>query len=299
MFLQARLFPKGNSSLEIILKSLPSDPLQPLSARYPVKVTDPVLSEIIREGDAADGFGIGGETIFTGEELQLISHFECVCRKYVQEGKRSYEHNYKVCDSSELIHASAVDPIRLTSGFALDKVGLKPNMIGAIGEWTNEYIIGAALYDSLKLSNFNGWLVKPLLNLKKNSPYDEYNQLYSPSILKPAIIDCSVEQIKSSFKEENGRLRHLGCLAYFASDLAGQPDFSRTAEPWAGWHGWPSWVVSARVVNFFQTNKFRGWAFRPVLTVESGLYQEYLEQWQVLCEIVARSSRCRFEGSRW
>lgn len=299
MFLQARLFPKGDSSREIILKSLPSDSLQPLSARYPVKVTDPVLSEIIREGDAANGFGVGGETIFTREELQLISHFECVCRKFVQEGKRSYEHNYNECESTYLIHASAGAPIRIVTGLALDKVGLKPNMIGLIGEWTNEYIIGSAIYSSLQLSNFTGWSVRPLLNLKTNSPYDEYHQLYSHSILKPAKIDCSVEQIKSSINDENGRLRHLGCLAYTASDLAGQPDFSRTAEPWAGWHGWPSWVVSARVVNFFHTNKFRGWAFRPILTVESGLYREYLEQWQALCEIVAKSKKSKFEGSRW
>ena len=74
---------------------------------------------------------------------------------------------------------------------------------------------------------------------------------------------------------------------------------NRTAEPWAGWHGWPAWVVSRRVVEVLRQSQVRGWHYRPVLIQERPLYARYLADWQTLAAAVAVTTRSSFEGGRW
>jgi hypothetical protein len=108
-----------------------------------------------------------------------------------------------------------------------------------------------------------------------------------------------VERIASTCPEEDGRLRHLGCLAYARHDLADRPDFNRTAEPWAGAWGWPSWVVSARVAAMLRAPAVRGWAFRPVVVEGTALDETYLRTWAQLRAIVAAAPAGRLDGGRW
>ena len=94
-------------------------------------------------------------------------------------------------------------------------------------------------------------------------------------------------------------LMALLLIAPEARRIANVLIFNRTAEPWAGWHGWPSWVVTARVEQVFRAGKLRGWHFRPVLATESDLYADYAASWRTLRDIVRGTAKSRFEGGRW
>ncbi len=299
MLLRARLHPLSDDSRAILKRLLPAKSMRPTSDRYPVTVGDEILFKILQEGDSAGGFWVSAEAVFTKTELRSITHLETVCRKFIPESEKDYEHNANLYKKTKLISAGGEAPISLPYGFALTRIRLKPNMVGAIGEWTEEYVIGSAVVKVFEQAKFTGWSVKPVLNLKTQSPHPDFVQIFSDAILSAVMIDCSVERIKSAYPEENGHLRHLGCLSYPTIALENIPDFARTAEPWGGWHGQSSWVVSSRVAKAFTEHKLRGWAFRPVMVTESDLYRQYLEEWQVLCEAVARSTRSTFDGGRW
>ena len=299
MLLRARLFPLGDDSREILERLLPRKGAGPTNGRYPIAVGNRALPEILRAGDLGSGFWVSGEAVFSKSELVGVSHFELVCRKFVPESDRDYADNFATCEGAKLVNACAEASIRLATGFVLTRIALKPNMVGAIGEWTQEYVIGSGVARAFEKENFNRWWVKPVMNPKTQSPYSEFFQIFTDTVMQPAAIDCSVERIQSERPEENGQLRHLGCLSYAKEDLQGQADFARTAEPWGSWHGQPSWVVRSRVARAFVSHKLRGWAFRPVLGLKSDLCRKYLYQWQVLWGLVAKCSRCKFDGGRW
>jgi hypothetical protein len=242
---------------------------------------------------------VAGEAIFSARELRDISHFALVCRYVVQETEHDYKANAAVCERAALIDAGGHAPIRLVTGFRLSRIRLKPNGVGSIGDWTGEFVVALGVAKVFEEAGLSGFSLEPVAHPKTSSAHECYFQIYSKHVMAPAIIDCSVERIESRFAEENGRLRHLGCLAYPSAALAHHLDFNRTAEPWSGWHGWPSWVVSARVVSAFKGSKCRGWHFRPVLMTDTELYSRYIAQWQQLCDVVARTRKSQFDGGRW
>ena len=107
-------------------------------------------------------------------------------------------------------------------------------MVGAIGDWTQEYVIGSGVAKLFQKAKLTGLSILPVRNPKTGAAHEGFSQIFSESILKPATIDCSVERIKSAFPSEDGQLQHMGCLSYAAADLEDTTDFSRTAEPWGG-----------------------------------------------------------------
>lgn len=299
MHLNARLCPLGEKSLEVLQGLLPASSLKATSGRYPVAVDDSLLPAILQEGEKAGGFRVSGEAVFTRDELRGISHYEAVCRKFISETDKDYEHNFAAFQKTRFRACGGQEPIRLVSGFALSRMTLGPNRVGAIDQWTGEYVIGKAVADVFRQAGLTGWNLMPVLNPKTDDAYPDYFQLFSDVVMKPATIDCSVDLIRSEYPEEDGHLRHLGCLSYPAKHLQNMPDFTRTAEPWGGWFGQPVWVVSARVRDVFAAKKLKGWAFRPVLITESELYQCYLEQWQKLVGFIGKSSKSKLDGGRW
>jgi hypothetical protein len=299
MQLRARLHPTGDDSRAILERSPAIKGAEATSDRYPVAVTGGNLSAILQGGDGAGGFWVSAEAAFSKSELGAVTHFEVVCRKFIPESARDTEHNADLIARAPRIAAGGEHPIILPHGFALSRIPLKPNGVGAIGDWTAEYVIGSAVARVFEQAGLTGWSVKPVLNLSTQSPQPGFAHLFSDTLMAPAGIDCSVERIQSAFPEEDGALRHLGCLSYPASALESTPDFSRTAEPWGGWHGLCSWIVSARVVKACTESKLRGWAFRPVLIAESDLYRQYLGQWRLLCQAVSESGLSQFDGGRW
>jgi hypothetical protein len=296
--LTARLFPLGGSR-EVMKSLLPPEELVFQSGRCPVALEDPNLRRILDAGDSSDGFWVAGEAIFSATELREVSHFELVCRSVVQETESDYKANAIVCERIALVDAGGHAPIRLVTGFTLSRIRLKPNVVGSIGDWTGEFVIPSGVAKVFEAAGLRGFSLEPIANPKTGLAHEGYFQIYSKSVVAAATIDCSVERIQSCFPEENGHLRHLGCLSYPAAALAHRPDFNRTAEPWGGWHGWPSWVVSSRVVSAFKGSKCRGWHFRPVLITDTELYSQYIGQWEQLCDAVARTRKSQFDGGRW
>ncbi len=299
MKLTVYLHPLGDESLGLLNALIPEKARKIVSARWAVDSDDPALPQILRAGDSTGGFWVSAESVFTAAESRAFSHFEIICRKLVRETGEDYDRNMAACLRAPLTDRGGDSPIRLTTGFSLAKISMKPNMVGAIGDWTGEYVIGSAVADVIKSSNFSGVKLLPVHNPETDAPYADFFQIYSDSLLEPAALDCSIEHIESDDPEENGKLRHLGCLCYREEILLETPDFSRTAEPWSGWWGWPSWVVSNRVAKSFRQQKLRGWAFRPVLVADSTLYSAYLSHWKRLVGVISECRSSSFDGGRW
>ena len=298
MKLKACLYPFGDDSFELLAALIPEKAREIVSARWYVALDDPVLPKILNDGESTGGFGVSAEAVFSVAELREFSHFEVVCRKFISESNKDYELNMTACLRAPLTNRGGESPIRLANGFSLTRISLKPNMVGAIGDWTEEYLIGSAVADTFKSNNFSGVTFLPVCNPKTDAPHAEFFQIFSDSVLEPLEMDCSIERLQSDVPEEDGKLRHLGCLSYREEKLVDKPDFLRTAEPWGGWWGWPSWVVSSRVEETFRERKLRGWAFRPVLVADSKVHSSYLSQWAHLNELVSQCSGSRFDGGR-
>ncbi len=297
MHLQARLFPRGAASQRLIDAALPPGRRQVTSSRVAVPLQD--VAALLDAGDAADGFGVNGEAVFAARDLAAVTHFELVCRKVLAEARRDSDANLALTRATPLVDAGGHAPIRLVAGLTLSRAALAPNAVGAIGDWTNEYAVGSAVAAALAAAGVTGYALVPLSKGASGSSHDDIRQIVSDQILPPAILDVSVERISSPHPEEDGHRRHLGCLAYDEASLHDRADINRTAEPWAGWHGWPAWVVSRRAVEVLRTSQVRGWHYRPVLIRERPLYGRYLADWHTLAAAVAATTRSRFEGGRW
>lgn len=299
MELRASLLPSGPKSERVLASLLPPEALVFQNGRCSVDVEDPVFARILKAGDAAAGFSLHAEAVFSTPELKGVTHFELVNRSAVEETDKDYEANEALREATAIIDAGGEGgPVRLVSGFSLNKIRLKPNMVGSIGGARAEFLIGSAVAQVFETAGLTGFSLRPITNSRTQLAYEEYSQIFSEALMAPAIIDCSVQRIGTRDKEFDGGLRHLGCLAYHASALAHRPDFNRTAEPWAGWDGWPSWVVSARVKELFKSSKLRGWHFRPVLTSESDIYSQYLALWRKLLEAVGATTKSHMSGGR-
>ncbi len=299
MKLLARILPLGDESVRTLLSLLPTDARTLKSGRYAIDVDDPLFRRILEAGDRARGFWVGGESVWSPAELASFTHYELASRFVVRESSADFDANDAVRARTPLIDAGGAAPIRLMSGLFLSRVTLKPNMVGSVGDWTQEYVAASGAIKTFKEARLTGAHFLAVTNAKTGVAHDNCFQLYSEALLPPAVIDDSVETIVSPHREEHGHLRHLRCLAYARAALHDRPDFNRTAEPWGGWHGWPTWVVSARVAAAFKAAKLRGWHFRPVLTLDSDIYRKYAAGWHTLRDALAVTLQSKCDGGRW
>ena len=213
MDLRARLFPLGDKSKGLLAKHLPHQVYE--SARCPVSVSDPVLIDIIRAGDGADGYWVSGELVLSASERRQITHFQPVARCALKETDRDYEFNSTVADAAPPIDAGASEPIHLPRGFALSRISMKPNMVGVIGQWTSEYVVGAAVAQAIKEKGFSGFDLLPVLVTESGTPYDGFFRLFSEVVLPPAVLDSSVERISL-----RRRRRAVSTVGYGEPDVA-------------------------------------------------------------------------------
>ena len=297
MKLKAWLFPLGARSKAWIEKLLPESASAVKNGRCPVSVSDPVLPRIL-SGDG-DGYLVNGEAVFSPAERASVRHFEASCRRVIPEARRDHAANLATVESTATRGGEGLAGIRLVTGFVLHQVRIQSDVVAGIGGWTSECVIGSDVTKAFESGGLSGFQLVPVVNPKTGSPHSSCAQLFSESVLPPALIDASVERIRSRLKEEDGALRHLGCLSYAEGDLAGYPDFNRSAEPWAGWWGFPSWVVSARVATLFRRARLKGWHFRPVLERGTAVHDQYLAGWDKLAALVARGVRTNFHGGRF
>ena len=157
-------------------------------------------------------------------------------------------------------------------------------MVAGVDEWTAEFIIGSAVARAFEDEGFTGYSLRPVWNPKTVEEHKDVFQLYSEAIMPPAQLDLTTPPA------DGGGVRQLGCLVCQIDAGAQLPDFNRTAEDWSS-NSMPLWVVSQRVRNCFRRNKFRGWAFRPVVEAGSELHGEYLTMWQDVFERVSTNPR--------
>ncbi len=210
MNLYAWLYPLDERSATIVARRSSLAEAKMVNGRYPLALDDPALPMVLDEGESAKGFWVSGEAVFSPAELRTVTHFELVCRKLIAETRKDFEWNDAAKDKACLCMAGGESPIRLTRDLTLTHIRLKPNMVGAIGDWTQEYVIGSGVAEAFQKVKFTGLSLLPVRNPKTDTPHEGVYQIFSDSALKPATIDCSVERIKSPFPEENGHLRHWG-----------------------------------------------------------------------------------------
>ena len=261
-----------------------------LGAETVLAADSPALPATLQAGDAQGGFGVSAELVLDADETATLSHFAVICRKTVPESDAAYARNHALSLAMLTNDALAQNPARLARGFHLSAAKIAPNTVAGLGVWTQAYVAGPAVWQAVEAAGLTGLEPVPVLQPRTGQPLPGVAQLFTRHALPPAQHDASTGPAFTKW----------GVLSYRAADLAGHPDFMHTAEPWASArHGWPLWVVSAAVRALFADRRLRGWAFQPVLAVESPLYAAYLPLWESLRQQVDATQHSQLEARDW
>lgn len=238
------------------------------------------------------GFRLTSEMQFDTGELGAVEYYQLVSRKTLKESSLDYSINIANLRATDFLSTGDKRRIKLLKKIALSKINLKPNMVGHLDEWAEEFIVTDLVAHVFRKCGLSGFDTLPIFNPKTRENHQNYFQLYAGNILPPAVFDVTVVEIESGFAQEK-QLRHLGCLTYELESCGVVNDFNRTAEPWSSNH-LPVWVVSKGVVQCFRQNKLSGWAFRPVLDKQGDLYAAYIKKWTTLRHQISLNPRNRF-----
>jgi len=250
--------------------------LDAASARLPV---------LLESTKSLSGSWFNPVVAFTRQELDRADYFQLECRKTLGESPPDMEWNERHIESLEPIRTAAGTDIYLPRRIALSKVhALKPNMVACVGQSMPEFVVHDDVGAAFTAAGFDGFSLRPVYDSRTQGAQAGVRQLYSNSILPPAVLD------RTTPPGDGGSLRQLGCLVYAELDADAVTDFNRTAEGWAAGY-LPLWVVSARVRELFLRSRFRGWGFRPVLAKGSEMHAEYLRLWERLFAQVAINPR--------
>ena len=216
--------------------------------------------------------------IFTRKELDSADYFQLECRKTLAENNKDCEWNDSHVKSLALILTRAGQEIKLPDRIAVSRViPLKPHMVACVGQSLEEYVVHADVAAAFSSDGFSGFSLRPLFNARTKTAHADVHHLYSSALMPPAEFDRTVRPA------DGGGVRQLGCLTYQNLEQHNLADFNRTAEDWAMGYI-PLWVVSAAVRGCFMRNKFKGWAFRPVLSKGSEMHRQYEALWDALLE---------------
>jgi hypothetical protein len=240
----------------------------------------------------SSGLWLTPEMEFAGAELTGVEHYEIVCRKTLKETALDYSVNIASLNATDFIATGGGERIKIMQQIALSKIDLKPNMVGGLDEWAEEYVVTDVVAGVFRKCGLSGFEARPVFNPKAREYHRNYFQLYAENVLPPAVRDVSVMEIESGLAEEK-QLRQLGCLTYEPGGYEAFKDFNRTAEAWSS-NDLPLWVVSKRVVQCFRQSKLKGWAFRAVLDKKSDLYAEYIDKWMILRQKISINPRNSF-----
>lgn len=239
------------------------------------------LSDFLQATRDSSGSWFNPLMKFTRKEFDHSAFFQLECRKTLEESDADYEWNNSAVESLELMKTSAGMEIKLPDRVAISRVApLKPNMVACVGQWLREYVVHADVAATFSEEGFSGFSLRPVFNSKTKSAHADVHQLYSTAIMPPAEID------RTTPPADGGGIRQLGCFIYDDLKQHNPADFNRTAEDWASLN-MPLWVVSARVRDCYMRNKFKGWAFRPVLSKGSELHRKYEDLWDTLFEQIS------------
>jgi len=228
--------------------------------------------------DTVTGTWFNPWMIFTRKELDSAAYFQLDCRKTLEENNGDYAWNDSHVESLEPIKTRAGMEILLPDRIAVSRVTpLKPHMVAGVGQFLQEYVVPDPVAAAFSSDALSGFSLRPVYIARTKTAHDDVHQLYSTAIMPPAELDRTVRPA------DGGGVRQLGCLTYQNLEQQHPADFNRTAEDWA-MGNMPLWVVSAAVRDCFMRNKFKGWAFRPVLSKGSDMHRQYEVLWDDLFE---------------
>ena len=230
---------------------------------------------------------------FTAAELRAARFFQLEGRKIAAETPADADLNRGRLEATPFRTARGrVLRIKLIDRIALSRVALPPNGVALAGDWMAEFVAHRAVARIFEQDGFTGCSFRPIVDPKTRGDRADYVQLYSESIMPPAVLDATTINVTGDIPEEGG-WRELGCLTYALRAGDHVDDFNRTAENWSN-SFIPLWIVSARVRDAFQQHKLKGWAFRPVLEQGTPLHRAYADAWTSLLARVAINPRNRW-----
>ncbi|MGI9263213.1 MAG: hypothetical protein ACR2QR_14300 [Woeseiaceae bacterium] len=250
---------------------------------------NPRLEEFLFEAAKKGSFDLNPWMTFTPKDLATAEFHQVRTRKVVEDSQKDYE---RMFDDIELLPWIGNDPKRrykIQEQVFLSNIRLKPNQVAVVGQWTAEYVVPGLVRKLFEDARFDGIEFRPVINTRTGLPHDDYFHLYSGHALGARELDIASPEIESNRAEEQG-YDSLGCLCYEPRALKNARDFNRTGEPMVGFR-FPGWVVRASVSELFRDRKLRGWAFEPVLDVESETYRDYTELWSSFYRMLARCVR--------
>ncbi len=242
-----------------------------------------IFDRILKLTKNTAGLWLNSIMNFTRSELSQVEYFQLECRgSIVNENDKDYALNSSRLKEVEFIKKSDWAKIKIIDRIAFHKISLKPNKIGCASEWMAEFVIPKTIGEIFKKAGLKGFSLQPILNTKNGTNYEDYFQLYTENIMPPAELNLTTPKL-SDYDDD---LRQIGCLTYNQLNDEKISDFNRTAENWSS-NSIPVWIVKRAVLECFKHNKLRGWAFRPVLIKDTGLYNAYIIKWKSLFERIS------------
>jgi hypothetical protein len=228
------------------------------------------------------------DTVFTARELDGRAHYEVVCRSTVGQTTREAERQLAEDRNEPLRDTGSAWHVRLPARIYLSRASrVQPDTISHVDQYTGEYVAGMGVVAALERSGLRAPETRPVVRLGPGAAPADVRHLYTEHFLAPALFGR--RSMLETFDDGPGAPstpRRYGCLAYPPGALDAGLDFARTAEPWAG-HQRPGWAVSGRARKWFEAERLRGWAFRPLLVEGEVLEREHEARWGELLDRIA------------
>lgn len=231
----------------------------------------------------------GGEPVSFLRELQCspgdfeaCSHFEAVCRATIGQSRADSKATMAAYHQDNLHATASRWSVRLPQRIYLSKA-VAGSAISQVDEWTGEYVLGAQAAQALQASGLTGFELRPVLDVKTNSPGDAGHHLVARELLPAALEDLTTFETFDDGPRQPSTPRRYGLLSYAEGALEESPDLARTAEPWGAWRT-PVWIVRQRARAWFEAAQVRGWKFQPVLAAGSRLHAEHTQRWHDVLE---------------
>ena len=245
---------------------------------------DPGLDQLLRRAAEVGGVEINPWMTFEESEVDECEYLRPRCRKVVRDSRTDFERMRAYLDGLPWLGEDPKRRFRLLDRLSLSKIKLKPNEVGGVGEWSAEWVIGAAVRGAFEAAGLTGFEPRPVFRTRDDAPFDDYFHLHCDHVLGDRALDLASPELRSPHPEESG-YDTLGCLCYDPAVLSEARDFNRTGERAKSFE-FPDWVVRARVRTCFRESRLRGWAFEPVLQTGSAAYLAYHELWGSFYELL-------------
>lgn len=246
---------------------------------------DERLAGFLRAAAARGTFDLNPWMTFTAADVSAADFLRPRPRKVVADTTADFERMRSEFDELPWVGSDPKRRFRLPTRLSLSKISLRPNQVGAVGQWTAEYVVPSLVRNLIEDAGLSGIEFRPVYHTRTGRPYDHYFHLYSGHTLGDRILDIASPEIPSSRDDEQG-YDAMGCYCYDGETLAQAQDFNRSGERNVSFE-FPDWIVRAPVRQLFAEHGLKGWAFEPVLLRGSPAGETYNDLWSSFYELLA------------